>query len=184
MSPCFDSGETRECSDQVRALPAELFSSQPEHGLRTTWVNLALCETLCQSMSQPGYPQLREIYLHMALLQSFDRKSLPRRKKPVWNRKTLDGTWNLDGRATSKCSLMLYELHERTKVQLCKWWDQAGFPAGGKGANFSDFMPPPGMPGSYFLPEHLWRLLKKWVSLSLFVYAVTRQQKLGRLGQE
>ena len=145
------SGETRECSDQVRALPAELLSSQPEYGLCTAWVTLALwnqrwnqkvflhfffasfdcgswvkdCNAVlhpCQSMSQPGYPQLTEIYLHMALLQPFDRKlclecsekekHFVKRENFGWKLKTESGS------ATSKGSLMRYESYERTKVQF------------------------------------------------------------------
>lgn len=76
----------------------------------------------CHSMSQPGYPQLTEIYLHMALLQPFDRKlCLECSEKEKHFVKQENFGWNLkteSGSATSKGSLMRYESYERTKVQF------------------------------------------------------------------
>ena len=65
---CETKGET---TSETKRCFASLFFANFDCG---SWVKDSNAVLLhhCQSMSQPGYPQLREIYLHMALLQPFD----------------------------------------------------------------------------------------------------------------
>lgn len=208
------SGETCECSDQVRALPAELLSSQPEYGLCTAWVTLALwnqrwnhkvkpkgvfASFFCQfwlwvlgerlqcrasprwvSQATPNWGRYTSTWLCSSHLTENYVWNVPRRKTPLWNRTALVGTWKL----RVECNIKVFSY-----AIWVVWADQSAILEMMRSGRISSWRQRGKLFRFHATSWHAWILFSgqntfeflKWVSLSLFVFAVPTQQQ-ARIG--